>query len=160
MDGSDPPPEEGGIPPDAGAQDVNDDYRLEDQIGHLLRRAHQRATAIFAEHFSEAGLTPTQFAALAKIGDFGEVSQNHLGRATAMDPATCQGVVRRLRERRLVDRGPHASDQRRTLLRLTPAGEALLLRTLANALEVSAATLEPLTSAERKIFLSLLKKLT
>ena len=145
---------------DGGSDEPVIDYRLEDQIGHLLRRAHQRATAIFAEHMSASKLTPTQFAALAKIGDFGEVSQNHLGRATAMDPATCQGVVRRLRERSLVDRGPHASDQRRTLLRLTPAGEALLKQTLGNALELSAATLEPLTPAEREIFLNLLRKLT
>ena len=34
-------------------------YVLEDQIGHLLRRAHQRATQIFIETFANADLTPT-----------------------------------------------------------------------------------------------------
>ena len=46
------------------------DYILEDQVGHLLRRAHQRATAIFLEVLGEAfQITPTQYAALVKLHD-------------------------------------------------------------------------------------------
>ena len=67
--------------------DADNGYVLEDQIGYLLRRAHQRASAIFQEIMTE-GLTPPQFAALVKIRDFGTVSQNRLGRSVAMDPAT------------------------------------------------------------------------
>jgi hypothetical protein len=32
------------------------DYRVDEQIGMFIRRAHQRASAIFARHFAEAGL--------------------------------------------------------------------------------------------------------
>ncbi len=39
-------------------------YRLEAQVGHLLRRAHQRASATFAKHIGDPQITPTQFAAL------------------------------------------------------------------------------------------------
>ena len=67
--------------------DADNGYVLEDQIGHMLRRAHQRASAIFQEIMTER-LTPPQFAALVKIRDFGTVSQNRLGRSVAMDPAT------------------------------------------------------------------------
>ena len=52
--------------------------------------------------FAVHGLTPTQFAALAKISDENEVSQNQLGRLTAMDPATMKGVIDRLRGRSLI----------------------------------------------------------
>src|SRR3954466_4919971 len=81
---------------------AEDPYVLEEQIGHLLRRAHQRATAVFQEAMGDLGLTPTQYAALVKVGEVGEISQNHLGRLTAMDPATSQGVIRRLEAQGLV----------------------------------------------------------
>ena len=55
--------------------DTNDkDYVLDDQVGHLLRRAHQRHTSIFQEHIGDSQLTPLQFAALVKLSDLGEVS--------------------------------------------------------------------------------------
>ena len=52
----------------------------------------QRATAVFQETIGQPALTPTQFAALIKVGDLGSVSQNHLGRLTAMDPAALPGI--------------------------------------------------------------------
>jgi hypothetical protein len=42
-------------------------YRLENQIGHLLRRAHQRHVSIFLSIFGESGPTPTQFATLFRL---------------------------------------------------------------------------------------------
>jgi DNA-binding MarR family transcriptional regulator len=135
-------------------------YVLEDQIGYLLRRAHQRATAIFlAELGDRFDVTPTQWAALVKLRDVGEQSQNRLGRLTAMDPATIQGVVRRLEERRLVERAAYPGDRRRSTLRLTPAGDALVEAALAHGFAVSAATLAPLDAAGRAALLKLLRQL-
>ena len=71
-----------------------DQYSLKAQVGFNLRRANQRHVAIFARHVD--GLTPTQFAALAKLHELGSLSQNKLGRLTAMDSATIKGVVERL----------------------------------------------------------------
>jgi MarR family transcriptional regulator, lower aerobic nicotinate degradation pathway regulator len=137
-----------------------DGYVLEAQIGHLLRRAHQRATAIFLAELGEThGVTPTQFAALVKLYDLGEQSQNELGRLTAMDPATIQGVIRRLAERRLIVRSADPGDRRRARLRLTPRGAALVGRTVPLGFTVSARTLAPLSSRERAQFLKLLKRL-
>ena len=79
-------------------------YRLEEQVGHLLRRAHQRHAAIFQDGIGDLQLTPMQFAALVKIRDLGKVSQNQLGRLTAMDPATTQGVIQRLVARGVIER--------------------------------------------------------
>src|SRR5580658_8223281 len=92
-------------------------YVLEAQIGHLLRRAHQRHVAIFLASMGEDAPTPTQFAALVKLADAGELSQNRLGRLTAMDPATVKGVVSRLVARGFVERAADPGDQRRVTLR-------------------------------------------
>ncbi len=137
-----------------------DGYVLEEQVGYLLRRAHQRATAIFLAELGEADqITPTQFAALAKLRDVGAQSQNELGRLTGMDPVTIQGVIRRLVERRLIERSDDAADRRRAVLRLTRAGRALIERLIPKGFNVSARTLEPLTPAERDQFLRLLTRL-
>jgi DNA-binding MarR family transcriptional regulator len=146
--------------PETAALLEDADYVLEDQIGHLLRRAHQRATAIFLAELGEAHqVTPTQFAALVKLCEYGELSQNHLGRLTAMDPATIQGVIRRLAARALIERSGDPGDRRRAKLRLTAAGAALVPKLLDLGLRVSAATLAPLSPAERRSLLAMLRRL-
>ena len=135
-------------------------YVVEDQVGHLLRRAHQRATAIFLAELGERfAVTPTQYAALVKLHDLGEQSQNQLGRLTAMDPATIQGVIRRLEERRLIERSGDPGDKRRTNLRLSAAGEALVVAMIPGGVAVTGATLAPLDAEERRLFLALLRRL-
>ncbi len=135
-------------------------YVLDKQIGFLLRRAHQRATSIFAGNFAELNLTPTQFATLAKIADQSEVSQNRLGRMTAMDPATMKGVVDRLLERGLTTRRPDPDDRRRAILELTASGSALLKEAVPEGLRTTKETLDPLTPQERSTFLALLAKIS
>lgn len=135
-------------------------YVLEDQIGHILRRVHQRASAIFSAEFSEHELTPTQFAALAKIGDGGEVSQNRIGRLTAMDPATVQGVIGRLQKRGLIASKPDPDDRRRTLWRLTPKGADLLARAVPAGIRTTELTLAPLGAREQRVLLDLLGRLS
>jgi len=135
------------------------DYRLEEQIGFLLRRAQQRATAIFSARFAGYGLTPTQFAALAKIADEGEVSQNRLGRLTAMDPATMKGVIDRLSERGLIAGRADELDRRRTQWRLTDPGAALLATAYGDGFAVTAEILDPLLPRERATLLRLLEKI-
>ena len=134
-------------------------YAVERQIGYLLRRAHQRATALFQANIGDPGTTPTQFTSMVKLGERGELSQNLLGRLVGMDKATTQGVVRRLRDRELIAARPDPDDARRTLLRLTPEGEAMLARLVANGPRVSAKTLKPLDAAEQRTLLSLLSRL-
>ena len=141
----------------AGARDG---YVLERQIGHVLRRAHQRASAIFMANFAAHGLTPTQFATLAKIADEGEVSQNRLGRLTAMDPATMKGVIGRLHGRRLIASKADATDRRRTLWSLTAAGKTLLGGAIGAGLATSSQTLAPLNGKEQKLLQRLLSRLT
>ncbi|WP_207482034.1 MarR family winged helix-turn-helix transcriptional regulator [Arenibaculum pallidiluteum] len=154
-----PPPSPGDGQPSGAAPEGEPPYRVTEQVGYLLRRAHQRASALFQEHFSGIDLTPTQFAALSVLVDEGELSQNLLGRVTAMDPATIQGVVMRLRDRGLVERVADHTDRRRFMVRPTAAGRAIATGAIAEARAVTAATLAPLKPAERKTFLALLRRL-
>lgn len=133
-------------------------YVLDDQIGHLLRRASQRHLAIFTAAMPD-GLTAQQFAALAKLNESGPVSQNALGRLAAMDNATISGVLSRLAERGLVARTPLPEDRRMMQISLTTAGQALVDRTLPIAAEISRDTLAPLSAADRRQLVALLRRI-
>lgn len=139
------------ITPDSG-------YRLEEQVGYILRQASQRHAAIFAGRIPEQ-LTTTQFATLVRLQEVGPCSQNQLGRLTAMDAATIKGVTDRLIQRGFVEAKVDPEDGRRRMLALTPAGLDAVARAIPAGLEISAETLEPLSPAEREQFMALLKKL-
>jgi DNA-binding MarR family transcriptional regulator len=144
---------------DAGAQARAAAYVLEDQVGFLLRCAHQRATEDFNATMGRFAVTPTQFAALSKLDDLESVSQNQLGRLTRMDPATVSGVVGRLIGRGLVRQSPDARDARLVLLALTPTGRSAVLEMKAAAAEVSRRTLQPLEPAEADALLRALARI-
>jgi MarR family transcriptional regulator, lower aerobic nicotinate degradation pathway regulator len=143
---------DGQVPPCGG-------FLVEDHVGFLLRRAHQRHVALFLELTGHHGLTPTQFTALFKAVELGRVTQNLLGRLTAMDPATVQGVVRRLSARGLLQRTKDPMDRRTAVLAPTEAGIALIDRSVACAQRSHDAALAPLSLAERAQLLALLRKL-
>lgn len=138
---------------------LDETYRLDTQAGFLLRQAQQRHTAIFAEHMVE-GLTPTQFAALAKLHELGAVTQNRLGRLTAMDAATIKGVIDRLKERGFAETRRDPTDGRRLLVDLTATGREAATDAVEAGHRITDETLEPLSAAERKRFLELLEKIT
>ena len=133
-------------------------YVLERQVGFLLRKAHQRHTSIFTSGV-HGSIRPSQFAVIAKLAERGPVSQNELGRLTAMDSATIKGVVDRLVKRGLLKEIP-ADDNRFRFTDLTTEGHRFYDSTVLVARRITAETLEPLTSDERRTFLRLLKKLS
>lgn len=145
-------------PPDM-AQAAANGFHLEQHVGFLLRKAHQRHAAIFLEASSKAGLTPTQFAALCKTAELGTVTQNLLGRLVAMDPATIQGVVRRLTARGLIARTHDPMDRRTAVLAATEAGLALIGDAVASARRAHDTALAPLSNEEQQVFLALLQKM-
>ena len=132
-------------------------YVLERQVGFVMRRAVQRHIAIFSALIPE--MTPTQFAALAKLCELGQASQNELGRLTSMDVATIKGVVDRLRSRDLISSAPLESDRRRLMLAPTRKGRALYRKYAAQAAEVTRQTLAPLDADEQRQLMTLLERL-
>lgn len=134
-------------------------YVLDEQVGFLLRVAMQRHTSIFTSRMIE-GLTQTQFAALSKLQEVGPCSQNHLGRLIYLDAATIKGVVDRLGVRGFVTALADPKDRRRRAVALTERGREVTEAAMKVAAEITAATLAPLTSDERRTVATLLKKLS
>lgn len=132
-------------------------YRIEDQFGFMLRQATQRHTALFASRFGT--LTTTQWAVLSKLAEVGPTSQNRLGRLTAMDVATINGVVERLGKKGLVTSTIDVQDARRHLLDVTAEGRALVDKMIAAGRAIARETLAPLTPEEAAILTALLRKL-
>jgi MarR family transcriptional regulator, lower aerobic nicotinate degradation pathway regulator len=147
------------MPSTDGRGSPHDGFLVENHIGFLLRRAHQRHVALFLDIVGRHGLTPTQFAALFKVVELGRVTQNLLGRLTAMDPATIQGVVRRLTARGLIFRARDPLDRRTAVLAATEDGTALIARTVACAWRAHDAALAPLDVPEQTQLMALLRKL-
>ncbi len=135
-------------------------YDVGVQVGFLLRRAHQRHVALFQDAMASIDLTPAQFNALIRVVELDAPSQNQLGRLSAMDPATIQGVVRRLVQRGLVQRGADPTDRRASVLTPTDAGLTLAARAAAVGHAVTEATLAPLSATERRTLLKLLGKIS
>jgi DNA-binding MarR family transcriptional regulator len=135
-----------------------EDYVLDAQIGFVLRQAHQRHATIFASCMVE-DLTPTQWAALAKLKEIGPSSQNLLGRLTAMDAATIKGVIDRLTKRGFTRTKSDPADGRRLLVALTERGAALYDRARPIAARITEQTLRSLNEGERAELLALLTRL-
>lgn len=133
-------------------------YRLDEQVGFILRQVQQRHATLFAEAFGD-DLTPTQWATLAKLAERGECSQNLLGRLVSMDVATIKGVVDRLARRGLAEMRPDPDDRRRVLVRLTPEGVEAYRSNAGKAAAVTGATLGPLGPGEQETLLALLKRM-
>ena len=127
--------------------------------GHLIRRAHQLAVAIFMEETADYGVTPVQFAILnVLIEDPGE-DQVTLAGKVAFDAATFGSVIGRLESKGWVRRKPDAKDKRRKLLWVTPEGERAAVAMKRAVAKAQARILGPLEGTERDQLLNLLGKL-
>lgn len=131
-------------------------YDLDEQVGFLLRRAQQRHLSLF-NGAVPGDLTAQQFAALARILETGSLSQNELGRRTAMDQSTINGVVQRLAQRGLMRKRRSKEDRRMILLDLTEEGLRAVRQALPRARQVTRATLAPLSPKDRHTLMRLLR---
>ena len=134
-------------------------YDFEHAPGHLIRRAHQRAVAVFMEETAAFDVTPVQFAILnALIDDPGE-DQVTLAARVAFDAATSGSVIGRLEAKGWVRRQPDAQDRRRKLIWVTPEGERVALSMKRAVARAQTRILSGLDDAERAQLVALLGKL-
>lgn len=127
--------------------------------GHLIRRAHQVAVAIFMEETSGYDVTPVQFAILnALIEDPGE-DQVTLARRVAFDAATSGSVIGRLEAKGWVRREADAQDRRRKLLWVTPEGARAAQQMRRAVTQAQSRILGPLDAKERDQLVTLLGRL-
>lgn len=135
------------------------DVELDDLPGHHIRRLHQIAVAIFLQEAQSQGVTPVQFAALQTLAHAPGIDQRTLARTIGLDTSTTGGVVDRLEARGVLRRGSNPDDRRVRLLTLTDTGQALLGEAAPAMLQAQRRILEPLTAAERKEFVRMLRTL-
>ena len=127
--------------------------------GHLIRRAHQIAVAIFAEQLAAADVTPVQFAILSAVLDSPGMDQISLAKRVAFDAATSGSVIGRLEVKGWLRRQPDSADRRRKLLVVTPEGAQALHRMQGQVAKVQAQILSPLSPDEQALFVGLLARL-
>ncbi|MCP1314979.1 MarR family transcriptional regulator [Halomonas sp. 707D4] len=134
-------------------------YDFSEQVGHLLRKAYQRHIAIFQRHVAEKQLTAIQFVTLCTVMERGPSSLTDIVNATAIDPATLRGVIKRLKAREWVRLSTDPRDQRKVMVVITEPGEALVEEMVPEAKRISDATMANLNPAERVALMHLLDKM-
>jgi MarR family transcriptional regulator, lower aerobic nicotinate degradation pathway regulator len=127
--------------------------------GHLIRRAQQISSSLFADELGQFGLTPIQYASLLAIRDKPDIDQRALGRTIAIDRSTIGTVIKGLLDKGLVIRRTPPDNLRVKVLRITDEGEALLGSTSVEISRVQRRLLAPLEPQERERFMELLLRL-
>src|SRR5215469_2489894 len=74
----------------------------------------------------EPGLSDTQLAALAALERHAAMTPGELADHEKVQPPSMTRVIAALEERGLVTRGPHATDRRQVVLRVTEPGRAVV----------------------------------
>ncbi len=132
--------------------------RLEQLLGHSLRRAQVRVFQDFDAEMEELGLTPGQLGALFLIEANRGLSQSELGQALGIDRSSVVPLIDRLQRRGWVRRAARVTDRRAHALELAPGGVQLLAR-LTPRLEAHEARIASgLSATDRKRLIELLSR--
>jgi DNA-binding MarR family transcriptional regulator len=99
---------------------------IDRSIIHLLHRASQRASEIFAHETRDFDLTARQYAVMTTIAQHEGLSQTSLVRLTGIDRSTLADVVQRLLRRGVIERQRTARDGRTYAVTLSDEGRSLL----------------------------------
>lgn len=134
-------------------------YDFRHAPGHLIRRAHQVAVALFMDETAAFDVTPVQFAILNALIDEPGEDQVTLARQVAFDAATFGSVIGRLEAKGWVRREPDARDRRRKLLWVTPEGERTAQQMKSAVRKAQQRVLAPLAENERRQLIELLGRL-
>lgn len=132
-------------------------FDLTQVASHLLRRAHFRAEALFAEAFPDEDLTPRQKALLITVYQHPGATQNRIAELIALDRNSFAEMIARMTAKGHVRRTRSAQDGRAYALEITDAGVALLARILPRDAQVEAQVLAPIPEELRPVFLKCLR---
>ncbi|MEN4921069.1 MarR family transcriptional regulator [Achromobacter spanius] len=133
------------------------EFDLTQVASHLLRRAHFRAEALFAQAFPDEDLTPRQKALLVTVYQNPGATQNRIAELIALDRNSFAEMIARMSKKGYVRRTRSAEDARAYALEITEEGLALLARVLLRDAEVEARVLEPIPAELRPLFLQCLR---
>lgn len=132
---------------------------LLDRLGFWLRLAQQAAFDAFHRAMAPLGLTPGRLGALLLLEDNPEMRQSALAEALRVKPPNLAVLLDGLEADGLIRRVEDAQNRRAKLLRLTPAGRALLKRAKAQEALVEEELAAGLDPAERAALLAALRRI-
>lgn len=119
-----------------------------DRPGHLIRRAQQRHTALWAEEL-HGELTGPQFAVLGLLHQHGPQVQGSLAARAGLDRSTASDVLTRLQRRGLTHRSGVPGDARARQVDLTAEGRDAAVQAAPAAHRVQERLLEPVVPSGR-----------
>lgn len=134
----------------------DDPFTLFSNVNYLLRRAHGRADALFAEAMRGVGITPRQAALLHAVGRADGSSVSDLTRVTGMDRGTLSDMIPRLVARGLLTESRSESDGRAKALALTPSGAEAVAEVSRRTATLEAEVLSTLPEEYHPLFIKML----
>jgi MarR family transcriptional regulator, lower aerobic nicotinate degradation pathway regulator len=135
-------------------------HRLSDQVLFALGRASQHAQRLVRQHMTDGGVRTLHYHVLASLADDGESVQATLADRIGLDRSDLVTLLDELEELKMLARRVDPADRRRKIVGITPAGEQHLEKMDQLILGAEADLLEPLTAAERKTLLALLRRVS
>ena len=133
--------------------------RVSNRPTWLLSRAAARSQSLLAAAFAAEGVRGYDYRVLAALDEHGPSSQAELGRGTGIDRSDIVATVNSLVAAGLARRAPDPDDGRRNVVTITTRGSSTLTRLDAVVDRVQAELLAPLSEAERRTLVALLRKL-
>jgi len=131
------------------------------QPGHLIRRAHQIASAAFVMEAQRQNLdlTAVQFSALVAIRDNPGTDATRVSEYISFDRTTIGHVLARLEKKGLITRTPGIEDKRTKRLRITSEGQEVIQAITGVVPAIAERILGRLSDDERRTLLVLLARL-
>lgn len=145
--------------PDRASPEAADEYRLSQSPSHLLRRAQQYVTDIFARSGLSDNVTLRQTVLLGAVAETEGASQTELVRATGVDRSTLAEMVSRMERKGLLTRKKDRQDGRAKRVWLTEAGRARLDQALPAMRAVDDALVALLPRTRQQSFQSALESI-
>jgi len=144
--------------PDTAVDDVtpNPVYGMP---GHLIRRCHQIAVALFLEECAGFGITPQQYATLRILASNDGVDQITLAGLAAFNRTTAGEIIGRMESAGLLKRRDGRIDRRVRNIHITAAGRKRLAAVEAAVARVQERILRPLDRTERRRFIEYLARI-
>ena len=142
--------------PDAGAIDRGE---LAGLLGYHLRRAQIAMFQSFARATAGEDVRPGQLGVMLLLAANPGLNQTRLGRAIGIDRSTLVAVLDRLEKRGLLTRTPSPGDRRSRSLHLTAAGVSFLEGVMPKVRRHEEDLAVDLSGEERRLLLTLLRRI-
>lgn len=127
-------------------------------LGYAATRASVELKKSFQRHLGPLKLKAVEFSVLVLVDTNGEVNQKQLGQALDVSAPNLAVTLDRMVEQGWVRRERSERDRRAQLVKLTPAGQALVTRARKIAQTMENDALKVLTPAERALVIELLHR--